>query len=258
VAYAELVAALGIFLPAAALVWFLLGRYEGYFEDNRLFFAMGAGLFAALVLRFLEVKFFGFDQPYVIQGNYGPYTSGTLVYSFAYTAVGYGLLEAMGMTAILGFSKFRMRKDSAYYGTALGIAFGAMWATEFVSAGIWTDGQGHMVTDSFHVVDDALLVLLGMGIGLAHAAAGTYVGRECGAGKLARAGLFGTLWLAPAFALQWCWLNAPQREVAAIACLAWGIVGLVIADRKVLQVIVPPEVRDQMGKQRRRERRRFA
>jgi len=258
VAYASLVAALGMFLPAALLVWFLLGRYEGYFEDARLFFAMGAGIFAGLVLRFLEVRAFGFDIPRIIQQGNDPITSGTLVYSFAYTTFGYAMLEALAMTAILGFSKFRMRKDSAYYGTALGIAFGAMWCTEFVAAGLVQTADGHLVTASGAIAYDLFLIVLGLGFIFVHAAAGTYVGRETGTGKLVRASVFGTLWLSMAFAMEWLFINTRDQVLPAISALAWGILGLYIADKRILQVIVPPEVRDQMRKGRRRERRKSA
>lgn len=256
-AYADLAAALGILIPSAAVVWFLLGRYEGYFEDNRLLFAMGAGIFAALVIRFLEVRAFPFDNPAIIQGNYDTPTTGTMVYSFAYTAFGFGLLQALGMTAVLGFGKFRTRKDSAYYGTALGLAFGAMWATEFVAAAMLKDpASGRLITTSPGLVFDAFLLLLGFGLVLAHGAAGTWIGRAAGAGRLMPAVVSGSLWLAIGLVTEWLWLNTGDQVLPAVSCLMWGVFALYWADRKVLQVIVPPEIRDMVRKGRRRERRK--
>ncbi|MES2155024.1 MAG: hypothetical protein V4510_07800 [bacterium] len=254
-AYADLVAAVGIFLPTAALIWFMLGRYEGYFEDNRLFFAMGAGIFAALVVRFLEVRLFGFEYPQVIQGTGPPFTTGTLVYSFAYTALGYGLIQTLAKTSVLGFRKFRMRKDSAYYGAALGLAFGAMWATEFAAANIVSDG-GRVVTETPALILDASLLLVSFGLVLAGGASGTWIGREVGEGRLWRGSVTGSLWIAPGLALMWFWLRPGDQVIPALASLGWGIFALVYTDKRILQVIVPPEVRDMIRKERRRERRK--
>jgi hypothetical protein len=257
VAYAELAAAIGIVIPSAAVVWFLLGRYEGHFEDNRLFFAMGAGIFSAIVIRFLEVNAFAFDNLRLIQPS-GEITSGTLVYSFAYTTFGFALLEALGMTAILGFKKFRMRKDSAYYGAALGLSFGAMWSLSFVSSWIVRDGSGHLITESWAILYDAFLLFLGFGLALAHGAAGTWIGREAGAGKLMRCVTMGTVWLAIALACSWLFVQSHDQVTPALSCLAWGVFALYWADKRILQVIVPPEIRDMIRKERRRERRRQA
>ncbi len=253
-AYGDLLAAIAIFLPTIALVWFFLGRYEGFFEDARLFFAMGAGLFAALVIRFLEVRAFTFDSPRTFQPE-GALTTGTMLISFLYTAFGFGLIQTLAKTAILGFKKFRMRKDSAYYGAALGLAFGAMWATEYVAAHLAKDG-GHLITTPAAILLDAFLLMLGFGVVLTGGASGTWIGREVGEGRLWRGTVVGSLWLAPPLALVWLWRNLDDQVIPAISALAWGIFALVYVDRRILQRIVPPEIRDMVRKERRREQRK--
>lgn len=250
VALETIFVALGVFVPAAVAVWVMLGRYEGYFEDARLFFAMGAGIAAGLVVRFVQVWAFRFEDPYAFAN---PPTTSSLVYSFAYTALGYALLEGLGKTAVLGFRKFRTRKDSPYYGAALGLAFGAIWATEFATVRFQFPAPGQ--PPIFAATYDAFLILLAVGMMLASGASGTWIGRGVADGKLWGAAVKGSLWVAPTLALGWLFLNLHDQVLTAIAALAWGAFALAYADIRVLEPIVPPEIRDMVRKQRRREQR---
>ncbi|MEA3204275.1 MAG: hypothetical protein QOI63_1955, partial [Thermoplasmata archaeon] len=121
----SLVASALTLVPAMALIYLVLRRYEGYFEQNRLFFGLSAGLFAGIVVKYLELWLFPFDDlSRLMPGQ--PVTTSSLIYSAAYSTFGFGLLAGLAMGAVLGFRKFRARKDTPYYGVALGLAFGAM------------------------------------------------------------------------------------------------------------------------------------
>ena len=82
-----LVASVLTLVPAMGLIYYVLRRYEGYFEQNRLFFALALGLFAGTAVRFLEVRFFPFDNPRSLQPGTEPLALGTLVYSVTYTTL---------------------------------------------------------------------------------------------------------------------------------------------------------------------------
>lgn len=258
-AWADLLASIAVFLPAVGFTLWLLGRYDGYFEHPRLFFAMGAGLFAALLVRFLEVQLFPFERPAALQPTYHPvtepFTTGTLVASFFYTAVGYALIESFARTAILGVRKFRSRKDTPYYGAALGLAFGAMWGTSFLREAIITE-EGRLVLNAPVLVVDGSALVVAVGLMLSGAAAGVWTGKEIGTGKLWLGTLIGLGWAAPGLAFFWMWRNRPSFLLWALCTLVWGVFAIINADRRVLARIVPPEIRDMVRKERRRERRK--
>lgn len=252
-----LLAAVVLIVPTAAAIWGLVGRYQGFFDDRRIFFAMGLGLFAALVVRFLEVRYIYFDYPQALQGNTDPLTTGTLVYSFSYTAMGFAMLAGLALTAVVGFGKFRMRKDTPYYGAAAGLTFGGIWAMEFVAAHL-VQADGRLVTETGALVFDAFVALLAVGIALAHGGAGAWIGRAAGQGKLSFAVGWGILWLLAPMALLWLWENGHDQVLPSLAAFGWGLFALLWGDRRVLQAIVPPEIRDRMRRERRRQMRREA
>jgi hypothetical protein len=258
-------------IPAMGLLYVYLRRYEGYFDQNRLFFGLLVGLFAGILVRWLETAAFPFDFPGLLQDT-TPYTTGTIVYSFAYTAMGFALMETLGKTAIVGFKKFRTRKDTPYYGAAVGIGFGAMWTMQLLANAVQRfrleDGTlaftprglreagGTFDASPLALVYDGFLFALCLGLMLTHAASGVWVGRGSGEGRLWKGAAWGSLWLAPGLACYWLWLNTPDQVLPALGALAWGIFAMVIADRKVLLVIVPADVRDMVRRARRREQRK--
>lgn len=256
-----LVASVLTLVPAMSLIYYVLRRYEGYFEQNRLFFALTAGLFAGILVKFLEVQFFPFDDPRILQPDTAPLALGTLVYSAAYTVAGFSMLAGLAMAAVLGFRKFRARKDTPYYGVSLGFAFGAMHTMPLFAGSIAALVQPALRTDGSALVDDLLALLLATGLVMAHGAAGVWVGRGSAAGRLWKGMMQGSLLLAPALALSWLWLRSldagrASGAVVALASVAYGGFLVVITQRKVLDTIVPPEIRDQVRRERRRELRK--
>ncbi|MFO1532318.1 MAG: hypothetical protein ABR562_01245 [Thermoplasmatota archaeon] len=256
----NLVAAVLTLLPAMGLLWLYLRRYEGYFEQNRLFFALVVGLFAGTAVRFVEVALFPFDNPRLLQPE-GDFSTGTLVYSFAYTMLGLAVLETFAKTAILGAKKFRARKDTPYYGAAVGLGFGAMWTIQVIASPthglVFDAASGKMVTTTPALVLDLFVFLLGMGLLLAQAASAIWVGRGSGEGRLWRGAMQGTFWLAPGLGMFWVFLNGGDQVYPAIGAVAWGIFAMAFADRRVLERIVPQDVRDMVRRERRRETRKM-
>ncbi len=246
---ANLVASVLTLLPAMGILFWILHRYEGYFEQNRLFFALTLGIFSGLLLRFLEVYMFQFESQFTVAAT-------GLFFSFLYTAVGYSLLEALANQAVLGFRKFRTRKDTPYYGASLGVGFGAMWSLQVVTVLIQPVTEPALVLSGLGAAKLLEGILLGAGLVLAHAGAAIWVGQGSGEGKLWRGTMVGALWLVPALGIYWYVVAGSPGLLPALAMAAYGLLALTQAQKRVLDTIVPPEIRDMVRKERRRAARK--
>jgi hypothetical protein len=104
----------------------------------------------------------------------------------------------------------------------------------------------------------ALLFALAGGNVLASGAAGVWAGRGSADGKLWRGLGLGTLVQMPILLLRWL-SPAPGSGVAlvpAVVALLYGLAVVWLAQKRILDAIVPPEIRDQVLKERRREQRK--
>lgn len=231
-------------------LFYLLGRYEGYFDHARLFFALLVGLFAGLLVRFLELYLFPFE-------NLGHPDIAALgwVYSLFYTTVGFAFLDSAAKAAVLGMGRFRTRKDAPYHGTALGAAFGGMW-TQTLMVPLLPMADGRIRIDEAALIQWALLFLFSAGLILTHAAAGAWVGKGTADGRLVRGLLHGTAWTAPAMALYWMFANGLYAGFAILGLAGWGVFSALFAQRRILDTVVPAHVRKQLASARRREERR--
>lgn len=228
----------------------MLHRYEGFFQDARVFFALVAGFFAGIVVAFLESQF-DFAGPDFI-------ASVGLIPALIMFVAGYAFFEAGAKTIVLGLARFRKRKDTPYYAAAFGLGFGAMMALAFVTVALRT-------ADLPQVPDYEMLPFLGLcalflGSLLAHAGSTVWVGKGSADGKLAKGWLQAAGLQLPILLCVWFyWPSLGQGNqlviVPAIASLVYGAGLLVWADTRVLAVIVPPEIRDQVRKEKRREAR---
>jgi hypothetical protein len=257
VASPTVVASILTLVPAMALIYWVLRRYDGYFEQNRLFFGLSAGLFAGIIVKYAEVTLFPFDNVRSIQPE-GPITTGTLVYSAAYTAFGFALVASLAMSAVLGFRKFRTRKDTPYYGVALGLAFGAMHTMPLFARSILGLVTPTLRLDPAALVGYAIVILFATGLIMAHGAAAVWVGKGSAEGRLWRGVMQGGVLLSPALAISWFWVqnNAQPGLFPAVTSAAYGTFLTVLASRKVLDPIVPLEIRDQVRRERRRAQRK--
>lgn len=245
-----LLAAVVTILPALGLLFYLLGRYEGYFEDARVFFALIVGFFAGLVVAFLENVAFRFDSPDFIDSA----GAGT---ALLFYVGGYALVESAAKTIVLGAAKFHKRKDTPYYGAALGIGFGAMVALQTVAVRFQAIQDVGWAFDQPTALVVGLTVLFAAANLFVQAASGILVGRGVADGRLWRGLAHGALAEMPFFLFLWFGLVDRVAFIVAAALLgvAYGL-GLVLWTRRILDGIVPPEIRDQVLKERRRARRR--
>lgn len=243
-----LVAAVATIVPALGALFYLLNRYEGYFQDSRVFFSLVVGFFAGLVVAFLENVAFAFDSASFVAAA----GAGT---AFLFFIGGYALVESAGKVVVLGAGNFRKRKDTPYYGAALGIGFGAMVALQAFALGLQRDALLDRLDEPTAVVSLALLVAVAAGTVLTAGATGVWIGRGAADGRLWRGLAHGSLLTMPLMACLWFFRPAPA-VIPALLALAYGVVLVIVTQRRVLDKIVPPEIRDQVLKERRREARR--
>lgn len=243
-----LVAAVTTIVPALGILFYLLNRYEGYFEDARVFFGLTVGFFAGLVVAFLENVLFAFDSDlFVAQAGIGT--------AFVLFVAGYGFVEAAAKTVVLGAGNFRRRKDTPYYGAALGIGFGAMVGLQAVALGLDRTQLLDRAIDGNWVLVLFLLLLSAAGTVLTAGASGVWIGRGSAEGRLWKGLVQGALLGMPSLACLWFFRPAPAI-LPALANFGYGLVLVVLTQRRILDRIVPPEIRDQVLKERRRKARR--
>lgn len=257
-----LVAAPVSIVPAVAALWYLLKRYEDYFEDARVFLSLTFGFFAGLVAVLMESAAFPFADPRFV-ADLGPGTA------FLFFVFGYALFETACKLVVLGSKRFRGRKDTPYYGAALGLGFGAMMALGFIALNLnaseFLNSQSGNATSAFDygTTSFAAMAALPLGAIFVHGAVGVYVGRSTARGSLWKAWGIGSLLQAPVLVAMWFfWPSIGRGDVVVIApalvTVVYGIALLHIARVKVLDVIVPQDIRDRVRRERRRQLRRAA
>jgi hypothetical protein len=232
------------------LLWLMLYRYEGYFEDARVFFALVAGFFAGILASYLEVQFaFGGSQFAASAG---------LAAAFFLFVAGYAFLEGGAKTIVLGLARFRKRKDTPYYAAALGLGFGAMQALAFVGNAV----RASQTPDypDYQVLPFLCMVAVFLGGLLAHGGSTVLVGRGSASGRLMTGWLQAAALQMPILACYWFFwpsLGVGNAVVVApaVISLAYGTGLFLFAELRILAKIVPPEIRDMVAKERRREKR---
>lgn len=266
-----LIAAPVAILPAVAALWYLLKRYELYFDDARVFFSLVVGFFAGLLTTALEFLVFDFQSPkFVAQVGVGT--------AFLFFVVGYAMFETAGKLVVLGSKGYRTRKDTPYYGAALGLGMGSMMALGFIAinlnavdahsalagaadnaTGNATGGPGNAF--AYRPATFMSMALVPLGAVFAHGATGVFVGRGTARGELWKAWLVGSLLQMPVLGIYWLfWPSIGRGDVLllypGLLSFGYGLALLHIARTKILDTIVPKHILDQVRRDRRREKRR--
>jgi hypothetical protein len=234
-------------VPAMGLLWIMLRRYEGYFEDARVFFSLVAGFFAGIVVAFFEAQFDFAGPDFVASVGAAP--------AFFLFVAGYAFFEAGGKTVVLGLARFRRRKDTPYYGAAFGLGFGAMVALALVIVALRAADLPEF--PDYQVLPFLGLVAVFLGGILAHGGSSVYIARGSAEGHLLKGWLQGAALQSPILVFYWFYwpsLGVGNAVVVlpGLASLAYGAFLFVLADRRILSTIVPPEIRDLVQKERRR------
>lgn len=237
-------------VPAMGLVWLMLHRYEGYFQDARVFFSLVAGFFAGIVVAFLESQFDFAGPAFVASVGAAP--------AFVMFVAGYAFFESGAKSVLLGLARFRKRKDTPYYAAALGLGFGAMMALAFVIVSLRASRLAAFPDYELAPFLGMAAVFLG-GL-LAHGGSTVWIGKGSAEGKLGKGWLQATALQMPILVCYWFyWPSLGQGNqlviVPAVASVVYGAGLMAYADSRILARIVPPEIRDMVQKERRRAER---
>ncbi len=267
-----LIAAPVAILPAALVMWWLLHRYEEYFDDSRVFLSLTFGFFAGLFAIFLELALFPFMDP-TFRAQVG---NGSALLMFVF---GYALFETGIKTAVLGMKRYRSRRDTPFYGAAFGVGMGAMMALGFIAInlngleqirllyeGLVANGtlnatEAYEPPTRYAPIPFVGMALVPIGAVLAHAASGAVVGNHIVEGRLWKAWLMGAGIQAPvllSLALFWpsIGLGDEPNIVPGLFAIVYGLVALTITRRTVLDHVVPADIRDALRRAKRREARK--
>lgn len=255
-----LLAATVTVLPAIGALWYLLKRYEDYFEDSRVFLALIFGFFGGLFAIFMEMTAFPFAHPQFIEAM-------GVATAFAFFVGAYAFFETGCKTVVLGMKRFRNRKDTPYYGAAMGLGFGAMMALGFVAINLnAVDANAaaqNITASSIAYSTPSFLTMASVPLGaiFVHGAAGVFVGKGAAEGKLVKGWGIGALIQMPVLIAYWLfWPSIGRGDVVvllpALLALVYGLGLMHFVRKRVLDTIVPQHIRDLVRREKRREARR--
>jgi hypothetical protein len=225
------------FVPSMGLLYVLLKNYEGLFNDKRAFFAYLLGLGAGLVATMLQI-FFG------PSGREDPATGTVQVALF-------GLVHVLLFAMILNSKRFRGKRDTPFYGVAVGLGFGAINVLFLIGNAVQELAKtpGSIWLETFALTYIGLYFI---GSILLHAAVAAYVARGAATRSLGAPMFQGAvaegLYLGGFYLL---FLDPIGTLVPLLGlALTIALIGRVL--KKVLDPIVPPEIRREIEIHQRR------
>lgn len=130
------IASIVSFIPAIAILYYILDKYENCYEEQKIFLSLVIGFFLGLISAIMEM--FGFftlraEIDYKENIKYVFY-SPSLIMSIFVIALFQNALKSL----VLSMKRFKQRTETVFYGASLGLGFGALYS--FVSfSTIFTD-----------------------------------------------------------------------------------------------------------------------
>jgi len=148
------------FVPALAFLFIMLYKYEGCFDDRKLFITFAVGVFLGMIAASFEMlKFFDINSQYL---------------DFCVLSIiGIAFFHEALKTMVLNMKRFQGKFDTAFYGGSLGLGFGAMYSF-IVVARMFNLGD---YTSTF------LGILVVVGIILLQGSLGALIGYGCSTKK---------------------------------------------------------------------------
>jgi hypothetical protein len=220
------------------LLYILLHRFEGLFQERKAFFSFFIGLAGGLIVTLLQMFFRGRDW-----------------LELALITLLFGLLTALVFAAFLNSRRFRGKRDTPFYGVAFGLGFGALNVLFLV-------GNTVRRVDPLEdvILETIALVLIGLyfiGSILVHASVGAWIGRGTSTGRLGGEILRAAVAEAAYLGLFFVIFLPRFGTVLIFLCLGGAITLIVHILNNVLEPLIPEEVRREMEIHRRRLARQF-
>jgi hypothetical protein len=108
------------FIPALILLFVMLYRYEGCFDDRKLFMTFAGGMFLGIVALLFEIS-------NIFSLNGSDFTGVISIFGIAF------LHEAL-KTMVLNLKRFQGKFDTTFYGLSIGLGFGAIYGFYAISS----------------------------------------------------------------------------------------------------------------------------
>lgn len=240
-------------IPAMAILYRVLHRFEGFFDEKRLFKMLMVGMAVGGAVTLVELIALGFHDPFVLQRR------GLRVGVISLAAT-YPLIEGAAKTAALNWHTLAGRRDTPYYGVAFGLGFGAILT--FILVGrefsrlLVAPGFALLTHIEIALTSVVLFVLFLSGM-ILHAVSGALVGKATGERDVLKALGYGAVVALPfylAYGIFWAHPEAWARNLAPFASLALAWWLLERFGMGTLESIVPED----LAKQVRRDQRKRA
>jgi hypothetical protein len=247
-----LVGALFAAVPAMILLYVFLHRYDRFFDERRLLFALLVGLLAGTVATMIQILFLRFHEMSFILSQ--PWYLGLFQ-----LAIIYPVLESAARLIPVNWPNYRGKRDTPYYAAGIGVGFAGIHAfmligratVEFMQ--VWAPEMTHL---QILVVALIGLVLLVGGI-LTHGFSTIVMGQSVVDRDPLRGFVYGAVLVIPYYVLFWVFssiIASPMLAIlVALAGFAYGAIGVAFVRRNILEKVVPPEMARKIRREMRRE-----
>lgn len=239
-------------VPAMLLLYLMLDRYEGYFEDKRIFKALVIGIVVGSVVTMFET----------LMGLHDPAYLASIPASAAilFLGVGYSALESLAKVVVLNWPSSAKRKDVPYYAVPVGLGMGAAYTFIVLARGIVFAGADPTVQSLTHlqliVAYIPVVELFIAGI-LIHAFSATVVGHLVMRREPFRAFAAATFLSMPfyiTYYLLYGMVLPLWGTLLPTALLIYGILGVRKVTTGILDHVVPPEIAKRVRREIRKQR----
>lgn len=112
------------FVPAVAILYFILKKYEGLYDEQKIFISLLFGFFLGLISAIFEMVGFFSLKPYVrIEGGLR-----IVIYDIFTIISIFGIALFQNALKSLALTMQRFREGSVFYGASVGLGFGALYS----------------------------------------------------------------------------------------------------------------------------------
>ncbi|PKK85321.1 MAG: hypothetical protein CVT48_05930 [Thermoplasmata archaeon HGW-Thermoplasmata-1] len=236
-------AALGI-VPALGLLYLTLYRFEGYFNEKRVF----GTLFGGMVLGFVVAIIEALAQPLYYVIPEGSETGELDIFmAVSFMVMGFAFLEQLAKLALLNMKRFQNKVDTPFYGASVGMGFGALYV--LISLG----RSPVLLSGDIKI----LLVygsLISLGALLFHSATGAWLGYGVAKGKKGGYLAYSVMAQLPfngVLLLNYFYVGLPPLYVP-LGLFCYGFMVWLYIYKVVLPEALPKELVDRHKRERRR------
>jgi hypothetical protein len=219
-------------IPALVLMFYMLGPFEGIFDERSTFFSFIIGMVVGVVVGVLHVMVDGWAVPYWLT-------------ALGIFVVGFAIFDQFMRVAIFNSSRFAGKTETTFYATSFGLGYGAM----LVALWFFRTFADPSITINAWVVIGYLAASFAFAV--IHGTTGMMVGFGATEGEVWR---FGALGVGLEMGLNFLWYIALASSIYSPAAPVWelGVIVMGIAAlygyfvlrwamRKIIPDLLPTE-----------------